>query len=83
MQRMRLKPKQNEVNTMMSPHEIYGCEMSARKALAMLRKTGQVGRMQARLLLSALDNGAIPLNLAPLCDKVYLMQLAPANELPL
>ena len=68
---------------MMSPHEIYGCEMSARKALTVLRKTGQVDRVQALLLLSALDNGSIPLSLAPLCDKVYLMQLAPANVLPL
>ena len=69
----------------MQLHQIYGCQMSASQAVAMPRRTGQANRLQARQLLSALvsESEMLPVSLAPLCDKVYLMQLAPANVLPL
>ena len=64
-------------------HEIYGWQMSAHQALLLLRRTGQADRVQARHLLSVLDSGreAIPQSLAPLCERLYLMQVAPANRL--
>ena len=69
----------------MQLHQIYGCQMSASQAVAMLRRTGQANRLQARQLLSALvsESEMLPVSLASLCEKVYLMQLAPANVLPL
>lgn len=67
----------------MQLHETYGWQMSARQALALLRQTGQANRLQARHLLSVLDSGreAVPTSLAPLCERLYLMQLAPANQM--
>ena len=68
---------------MVQLHEIYGWQMSARQALVLLRRTGQANRLQARHLQSVLDSGrqVIPSNLAPLCERLYLMQLAPANQM--
>jgi len=69
---------------MLHPHEIYGWQMSAHRALLLLRRTGQADRVQARHLLSVLDGGreVVPRSLAPLCERLYLMQVAPANRLP-
>lgn len=69
---------------MLHPHEIYGWQMSAHRALQLLRRTGQAGRMQARHLLSVLDSGreVIPPSLHLLCERLYLLQVAPANRLP-
>lgn len=68
----------------MQLHEIYGWQMSAHRALALLRRTGQAQRLEVRHLLSLLDSGreVVPPSLAPLCEKVYLLQVAPANRLP-
>ena len=68
----------------MQLHEIYGWQMSAHQALQLLRRTGQADRMQARHLLSVLDSGRemIPPSLHPLCERLYLMQVAPANRAP-
>ncbi|ODT36959.1 MAG: hypothetical protein ABS55_04630 [Lautropia sp. SCN 70-15] len=68
---------------MLHPHEIYGWQMSAHQALLILRRTGQADRVQARHLLSVLDSGqeAVPQSLAPLCERLYLMQVAPGNRL--
>jgi hypothetical protein len=68
----------------MQLHEIYGWQMKASQALALLRRTGQAQRLEVRHLLSVLDSGreVIPASLAPLCERVYLMQVAPANRLP-
>lgn len=63
-------------------HEIYGWQMTASKALALLRRTGQASRLETRHLLSLLNSGRVPPSLHPLCEKVYLMQVAPANRLP-
>ena len=53
----------------MQLHQIYGCQMSASQAVAMLRRTGQANRLQARQLLSALvsESEMLPVSLAPLC----------------
>lgn len=69
----------------MQLHEIYGWQMSAHRALVMLRRTGQAERQQARHLQSVLDSGreVIPPSLHPLCRLLYLAQVAPANRLPL
>ena len=69
---------------MLQPHEIYGWQMSAHQALQLLRRTGQADRMQARHLLSVLDSGRemTPPSLHLLCERLYLMQVAPANRLP-
>lgn len=72
---------------MIQPHEIYGWQMSARRALALLRQSGQVTRLQARQLDSLLrspplDNSMIPDSLVPVCLKLYLAEVAPANQLP-
>ena len=68
---------------MVQLHETYGWQMNAHRALALLRRTGQANRLQARHLLSVLDSGreVVPISLAPLCERLYLMQLAPANRL--
>lgn len=65
--------------------EVYGLEMGARQALQLLRQTGQADRLQARQLLSVMDGKTltVPPSLHPLCKAVHLMQLAPANRLPL
>ena len=67
----------------MQLHEIYGWQMNAHRALQLLRRTGQANRMQARHLLSVLDSGRemIPPSLHPLCERLYLMQVAPGNRL--
>lgn len=72
---------------MLQPHQIYGWQMSARKALALLRQSGEVTRLQARQLDSLLrspplDNALIPESLVPVCLKLYLAEVAPANLLP-
>lgn len=68
----------------MQLHEIYGWQMNAHQALVLLRRTGQADRLQARHLQSVLDSGrqVLPRNLHPLCERLYLMQVAPANRLP-
>ena len=43
---------------MVQLHEIYGWQMSAHRALALLRRTGQANRLRARHLLSVLDSGS-------------------------
>lgn len=69
---------------MLQLHEIYGWQMNAHRALQLLRRTGQANRMQARHLLSVLGRGqeVIPPSLHLLCERMYLMQVAPANRLP-
>lgn len=68
----------------MQLHEIYGWQMNAHRALQILRRAGQADRVQARHLLSVLDSGRemIPPSLHPLCERLYLMQVAPANRVP-
>lgn len=65
-------------------HEIYGWQMNAHRALQLLRRTGQARRLEVRHLLSVLDSGreVIPPSLHLLCERLYLMQVAPANVLP-
>lgn len=66
---------------MLQPHEVYGWQMTARAALLVLRRTRQAGRIEARGLMAALDReAAIPAELHPLCERLYLMQLAPASS---
>ena len=69
---------------MLQPHAIYGWQMSAHQALQLLRQTGQANRTQARHLLEVLNSGqeVIPPSLHQLCERLYLMQVAPANVLP-
>lgn len=68
----------------MDLHEIWGLEMDGVQALTLLRQTGQASRLEARHLLSVLDSGRkeIPVSLHPLCNRLYLMQMAPGNRLP-
>lgn len=70
------------------PHLIYGLERSAHQALALLRQMGEVTRQDAREMKSVMaidpgDGSMIPERLVPLCLKLYLLELAPANALPI
>ena len=64
-------------------HEIYGWQMNAHRALQLLRRTGQAQRLEVRHLLSVMDGGreVVPPSLHPLCERLYLMQVAPGNRL--
>ena len=65
---------------MLKPHEAFGWQMTAHEALLVLRRTRQAGRQEARSLMTLLPlEEAIPAELFPLCQKLYLMQLAPAS----
>lgn len=74
----------------MHPHEIYGWQMNAHRALALLRLMGQVSAAQARFLRTLMREGvtdsakeqALPKSLYPLCDLLYLAQVMPGNRLP-
>lgn len=69
------------------PHLIYGLERNAHQALALLRRMGEVSRQDARQMrsLMAVDQGdgsRLPERLVPLCLKLYLLEVVPANRLP-
>lgn len=76
------RPQQE--NRVIPLHQIYGWQMNAARALALLRKTGKANRLEVRHLLSVMDSGreVIPPSLHPLCERMYLLQVNPANRLP-
>ena len=70
---------------MVELYEIYGLQMGASQALEVLRRTQQFSKLDARRVRSVLDSKAerIPDSLRHLMQPLYLMQLRPANSLPL
>ena len=71
---------------MLQPHQLYGWEMNAPQALRLLRRMGKVGRQDARqmrsLMRADLQDDRIPQRLWPVCNLLYLMEVAPANSWP-
>lgn len=68
---------------MLQLHEIYGWQMSALQAMRLLRRLGLVSRQDVRQMRSLLGREAdVPPNLWPVCNLLYLAEVAPANRLP-
>ncbi len=67
------------------PHLIYGWQMNAWQALAILRRRGALSEQQdqeiCRVIESGVEDAQIPAHLAPLAEQMYLLQVMPANKL--
>lgn len=69
---------------MIQPHLVYGWQMNARQALRLMRRLGVVSRQDARQMRSLLGREVdVPTSLFPACNLLYLVEVAPANRLPL
>lgn len=70
---------------MVQPHVMYGWQMTALQALALLRRMGEINRQQARQMRSLLvaeEEVQIPDSLVEVCERMYLAEVMPANRLP-